>query len=107
MNWNAISKEAVPVEGVADIAQDGTVDLHLKTSLNRLGGGGRHSRAENAAEKLEPIVPHYLELTQPYTTRSQQKYYTWAGKPGQTAPASRLGDYTVRCFNDLLIVTVT
>ena len=93
LNWNAISKEAVPVEGVADIAQDGTVDLHLKTSLSRLGG--RQSRAEDAAEKLEPIVPHYLNLTQPYTTKSQQKYYTWAGKPGQTAPPSRYGDYNV------------
>ena len=93
LNWNAISNEAVPVEGVADIAKDGTVDLRLKTTLSRLGGS--NSRAEAAAESLEPIVPHYLNLTQPYTTRAQQKYYTWAGKPGQTAPPSRLGDYNV------------
>ena len=97
LNWNAISNEAVPVQGTADIAQDGSVDLHLKTTLSRLGGV--QSRAEDAAEKLEPIVPHYLNLTQPYTTRAQQKYYTWAGKPGQTAPPSRLGDYTVRILS--------
>ena len=55
------------------------------------------SRAEAAAEALEPIVPHYLNITQQYNlpTKQGQKFYTWAGKPG-AAPQSRLGDYNVR-----------
>ena len=96
LDMNLISRKAVPVQGSADIMQDGTVDLHLKTSLSRLGG--REQAADRAADTLEPIVPHYLNLTTPYTlkqTPAQQKFYTWAGKPGQTQPASRLGDYTV------------
>lgn len=58
---------------------------------------GMSSRAEAAAEALEPIVPHYLNITQQYNlpTKQGQKFYTWAGKPG-AAPQSRLGDYNVR-----------
>ena len=63
--------------------------------------GGQERAGDRAADALEPIVPHYLNLTQPYATRQtqeHQKFYTWAGKPGQTQPPSRLGGYTVRTF---------
>ena len=94
LNLNAISSKAVPVSGTADINQDGSVDLRLKTTMSSLG---MSSRAEAAAEALEPIVPHYLNITQQYNlpTKQGQKFYTWAGKPG-AAPQSRLGDYNVR-----------
>lgn len=94
LNLNAISSKAVPVSGTADINQDGSVDLRLKTTMSSLG---MSSRAEAAAEALEPIVPHYLNITQQYNlpTKQGQKFYTWAGKPG-AAPQSRLGNYNVR-----------
>lgn len=107
LNLNAISSKAVPVSGTADINQDGSVDLRLKTTMSSLGMG--NSRAEAAAEALEPIVPHYLNITQQYNlpTKQGQKFYTWAGKPG-AAPQSRLGDYNVREFllKDIIITFI-
>ena len=55
-------------KGTADINADGSVDLKLKTHISNLGG--RESAANRAAEALEPVVPHYLNLTQPFANRA-------------------------------------
>jgi hypothetical protein len=43
---------------------DGSVDLKLKTHISQLGGQER--AASRAAEALEPLVPHYVNITQQY-----------------------------------------
>mgnify|MGYP000095380490 CR=1 FL=1 len=69
--------------GTADINRDGTVDLKLRTHLSNLGGAERAASA--AADKLEPVVPHYLDITQKYANRSIT--------PAQGTVSNFLGDF--------------
>ena len=68
LNVRGTPSKAVPVQGTADINADGTVDLKLRTHISNLSGAERAASA--AADRLEPIVPHYLDITQRYANRS-------------------------------------
>ena len=99
---------AVPVEGTADIGRDGVVDIRLKGSLGAFQSQDR--AASRAAEVLEPVVPHYLNITQQYnrpkSSDGGQKFYTWAGK-GKTPDPSRLGRYDIPTGNSNVIADLS